>query len=37
VWPQGVPHRLWTEGSTMLTLMVERPAASGAAFGERAA
>jgi len=24
-WPKGVPHRLWTEGSTMLTLMVERP------------
>ena len=25
-WPAGVPHGLWTEGSTMLTLMVERPA-----------
>jgi mannose-6-phosphate isomerase-like protein (cupin superfamily) len=25
-WPKGVSHRLWTEGSTMLTLMVERPA-----------
>jgi quercetin dioxygenase-like cupin family protein len=25
-WPAGVPHRLWTEDSTMLTLMVERPA-----------
>ena len=24
-WPAGVPHRLWTEGSTMTTLMVERP------------
>jgi mannose-6-phosphate isomerase-like protein (cupin superfamily) len=24
-WPKGVPHRLWTEDSTMLTLMVERP------------
>jgi quercetin dioxygenase-like cupin family protein len=23
-WPKGVPHRLWTEGSTMATLMVER-------------
>ncbi len=23
-WPAGVPHRLWTEDSTMLTLMVER-------------
>ena len=23
-WPKGVPHRLWTEGSTMVTLMVER-------------
>lgn len=22
-WPAGVPHRLWTEGSTMTTLMVE--------------
>jgi quercetin dioxygenase-like cupin family protein len=22
-WPKGVPHRLWTEGSTMRTLMVE--------------
>jgi quercetin dioxygenase-like cupin family protein len=25
-WPPNVPHRLWTEGSTMLTLMIERPA-----------
>ena len=23
-WPKNVPHRLWTEGSTMTTLMVER-------------
>jgi len=23
-WPKDVPHRLWTEGSTMTTLMVER-------------
>jgi mannose-6-phosphate isomerase-like protein (cupin superfamily) len=23
-WPKGVMHRLWTEGSTMTTLMVER-------------
>ena len=22
-WPKGIPHRLWTEGSTMTTLMVE--------------
>jgi quercetin dioxygenase-like cupin family protein len=22
-WPKGVPHRLWTEESTMRTLMVE--------------
>jgi quercetin dioxygenase-like cupin family protein len=26
-WPPNVPHRLWTEGSTMLALMIERPAA----------
>lgn len=25
VWPKDVPHRLWTEGSTMTTLMIERP------------
>ncbi len=25
-WPRDVPHRLWTEGSTMLALMIERPA-----------
>ena len=24
-WPAGVPHRLWTEDTTMTTLMVERP------------
>jgi quercetin dioxygenase-like cupin family protein len=23
-WPKDVPHRLWTEGSSMVTLMVER-------------
>jgi quercetin dioxygenase-like cupin family protein len=22
-WPAGLPHRLWTEESTMITLMVE--------------
>ena len=22
-WPEGVPHQLWTEGSTMRTLMIE--------------
>ena len=22
-WPKGIPHRLWTESSTMRTLMVE--------------
>jgi quercetin dioxygenase-like cupin family protein len=27
MWPKGVPHRLWTEDSTMVTLMVERPSA----------
>ena len=26
-WPRGVPHRLWTEGSTMTTLMYEQFAA----------
>lgn len=26
-WPADVPHRLWTEDTTMLTLMVEHPAA----------
>jgi quercetin dioxygenase-like cupin family protein len=24
-WPKGIPHRLWTEETTMLTLMIERP------------
>jgi quercetin dioxygenase-like cupin family protein len=23
-WPKDVPHRLWTEDATMVTLMVER-------------
>jgi hypothetical protein len=23
-WPKGVSHRLWTDGETMTTLMVER-------------
>ena len=23
-WPKGVPHRLWTEGTRMTTLMFER-------------
>jgi len=23
-WPSGVPHRLWTEDSTMTTFMIER-------------
>jgi quercetin dioxygenase-like cupin family protein len=23
-WPKGIPHGLWTEDSTMTTLMVER-------------
>jgi len=22
-WPKGIPHRLWTEHSTMTTLMIE--------------
>ncbi len=25
-WPKDVPHRLWTEDSTMTTLMIERTA-----------
>jgi quercetin dioxygenase-like cupin family protein len=25
-WPKGVPHRLWTEDTTMTTLMVEHDA-----------
>jgi quercetin dioxygenase-like cupin family protein len=28
-WPRGVPHRLWTDGSTMTAMMVERIAQSG--------
>jgi hypothetical protein len=24
IWPAGLSHRLWTEGSEMETLMVER-------------
>jgi quercetin dioxygenase-like cupin family protein len=24
-WPRDVPHRLWTEATTMTTLMIERP------------
>ena len=24
-WPAGVPHRLWTDDTTMTTLMIERP------------
>jgi len=24
-WPAGIPHNLWTEETTMTTLMVERP------------
>ena len=27
-WPTDVPHRLWTEDSTMLTLMAEHPPAT---------
>jgi quercetin dioxygenase-like cupin family protein len=27
-WPKGITHRLWTEGSTMTTLMVERTASA---------
>ena len=23
-WPRDVPHRLWTDGGTMVTLMIER-------------
>ena len=25
LWPPNIPHRLWTEGSPMVTLMIERP------------
>jgi quercetin dioxygenase-like cupin family protein len=28
-WPRGIPHRLWTEDSTMTTLMVERTGPAG--------
>jgi quercetin dioxygenase-like cupin family protein len=28
-WPKGVRHRLWTEDSAMMTLMVERITRSG--------
>ena len=27
LWPADVPHRLWTEDATMMTLMVEHPPA----------
>lgn len=27
-WPKGVRHRLWTEGTTMTTLMIEGPRVS---------
>ncbi len=26
-WPAGIPHRLWTENSTMITLMIEHTSA----------
>ena len=29
-WPKDVPHPLWTEGTTMVTLMVERTPPSAA-------
>jgi quercetin dioxygenase-like cupin family protein len=35
-WPRDVPHRLWTEGTTMTTLMVERPPAAAPAPGRAA-
>ena len=25
LWPANIPHRLWTEDTTMKTLMIERP------------
>ena len=28
-WPPGLPHRLWTEGGAMTTLMIERHARAG--------
>jgi quercetin dioxygenase-like cupin family protein len=33
LWPANVPHRLWTEDTTMTTLMVERPGAGFPARG----
>jgi quercetin dioxygenase-like cupin family protein len=27
-WPRDVPHRLWTEASTMVTLMIEHETAT---------
>ena len=30
-WPKDMPHRLWTEGTTMVTLMVERTPSPGSA------
>ena len=30
-WPRDVRHRLWTEGATMTTLMVERTPSPGSA------
>jgi mannose-6-phosphate isomerase-like protein (cupin superfamily) len=35
-WPAGVRHRLWTEGSTMTTLMCERPPAGADVLGAHA-
>jgi quercetin dioxygenase-like cupin family protein len=32
-WPAGIPHRLWTEDTTLTTLMVERPDAGFPARG----
>jgi quercetin dioxygenase-like cupin family protein len=32
-WPAGIPHNLWTEETTMTTLMVERPGAGFPARG----
>jgi quercetin dioxygenase-like cupin family protein len=29
-WPKDVPHRLWTEDTTMVTLMIEHPEPDGA-------
>jgi quercetin dioxygenase-like cupin family protein len=33
LWPAGVEHGLWTEDSTMTTLMCERPAAGKTRLG----